>query len=301
MCIVDEGFLGKVESMSSFLTHIENNILTITINRPEKKNGMTIDMFFEMAELFNKANLDDSIRCIIVTGAGDYYCAGLDLSGGGGTINYPSFTSDLYNADTLDIEKVNKLSPGTNLCKAIFGCYKPIIAVVNGNAAGSGASMLLPMDYRLVADTANFVFPFTKRGVTSEVAATWFLPRMVGTTKAMDWLISGRVIKAQEALESGMATSVHKQDELMPAAHAIAKEIIDKTSAVSVAVTRQLVWQGLAGPKLDELLAAEMASIFFLGSGPEAKEGIESFLEKRLPQFPGKVSADMPPFFPWWQ
>jgi enoyl-CoA hydratase/carnithine racemase len=284
------------------LNKVEDQILTIEINRPEKKNSMTIEMIIELTDLFKKANNQDDVRCVVITGTGDNFCSGIDLNSAGELFSQAHRDNkDLYSAK-LDIDAINLFSPDTHLCMSIMGCYKPVIAAINGPAVGIGAAIILPMDYRLFSDNAKIAYPFTKRGVIPEAGASYFLPRIVSPTKAMDWLISGRLVPAQEALTAGLASSLHKPEELLPAAYALAKEIIANTSSISVALTRQLVWRMLAtGHQLDEALAIEIAGLLSMGAGPEAQEGVKSFLERRPPQFPGKVSKDMPPFFPWWE
>ncbi len=287
-------------AIDSVLTKLEDNVLTITLNRPDKLNAMTVEMMREISDIFIAANANDEIRCIVVTAAGDYFCAGTDLSGGGPAGNANRVGPAWLSQKQLDIDEINRESVDTKLPMSIYGCYKPVIGAINGPGVGIGSTMLLPMDFRIASDTAKFGFPFTRRGFVPEAGSSWFLPRIVSPTKAMDWLITGRMIDAKEAQESGLLTSVHKPEDVLPAAYAIAREIVTKTSSLSVAYTRQLAWRGLASSEPDETMALEIALFMHSLLGADGKEGVQSFLEKRLPNFPGKLSKDTPPFFPWW-
>jgi enoyl-CoA hydratase/carnithine racemase len=282
----------------TLLTQIDDNILTVTINRPEKRNAMTQDMLFDFADLFKRANADDNIKCIVVTGAGDYFCSGFDISGGGGA--FAELDSQAEDKG-IDWDVVNQNSPGSQIGLSLFGCYKPIIAAINGSCAGVGATMLLPMDFRLATEGAKIGFVFTRRGVVPEAGSTWFLPRIVGMSKASDWLITGRLVEASEALDAGLLNSVHKSDELLTAAYSLARDIVENTSSVAVACTRQLLLRMLSAEGLHEATALESALFAHLGNSPDAVEGVRSFLEKRPPSFLGKVSMNMPPQFPWWK
>jgi enoyl-CoA hydratase/carnithine racemase len=283
-------------SNDAILTKVEDQILTVTFNRPDKKNSFTTEMMFALADIFKQANLDDDVRCIVVTGNGDYFCSGYDVSGGGSS--FTALGSDNILAN--DTETINKNSPGSQVGLSIYGCYKPVIAAINGSAAGVGATMILPMDYRLVSENAKLGYVFTRRGVVPEAGSTWFLPRVVGMTKAMDWMISGRYVHPPEALESGLVSGIYNAEDLLPAAYAIAKDIVENTSAVAVACTRQLLWRMAGEQDLAKATAVESSCFYSLANGPEAFEGVVSFLQKRLPKFPGKVTKDMPPVFSKW-
>jgi enoyl-CoA hydratase/carnithine racemase len=282
-------------SDKDILTKIEDHVLTITINRPEKRNSITSDMLFTMANILREANLNDDIRCIVFTGTGDFYSSGTDLGAG--------LTSRPHEHGEIDLETINETSGHSQIALAIYGCYKPVIGAINGPAVGIGASMLALMDFRLMSETARLGFVFTRRGVVPEACCSWMLPKVVGLTKATDWMITGRLVEAKEALDSGFTSggTLYKPADLLPATYAIARDIVQNTSSLAVAYTRQLIWQHVGASDPDKIAAIESAGIAHLTSGPEALEGVKSFFEKRPPQFPGKVSKDMPSFFPWWE
>ncbi|MCP5396236.1 MAG: crotonase/enoyl-CoA hydratase family protein [Sphingomonadaceae bacterium] len=270
-------------------------VATITLNRPEKLNAYTRHMMGEIIAALDMTDSDDSVRAVIFTGAGERaFCAGADLtpeSGGG------PFSSDEDVADLSD-ERVR--DGGGRLALRLFQSTKPLISACNGVAVGVGATMQLPMDFRLVADTARFGFVFARRGITPEAASSWFLPRLVGQAQALEWCMTGRIFDAGEALSGGLVRSLHKPEELMPAARALALEIAENTSAVSVAMTRAMLWRI---PQLDHPMLAhriDSRAIYRLSRSADAAEGIASFLEKRPPEFPDRVSRDMPDFYPWW-
>jgi enoyl-CoA hydratase/carnithine racemase len=271
---------------------VEDGILTVTLNRPDKLNAFTGEMLSEMIDAFDRADTDDDVRCIIVTGAGRAFCAGADLSAGGRT----------FDADSRD-DRRSGLQPdgGGQLTLRIFDLTKPIIAAVNGPAVGVGVTMTLPMDIRLASDAARFGFVFARRGIVPEACSSYFLPRVVGISRALEWCYSGRVFPASEALEGGLVRAVHGAEELLPAARAVAREIADNTSPVSVTLIRQMMWRMLGADHPMEAHKIDSRGIYHLGRSADAREGVEAFLEKRPPRFPGKVSSDMPEFFPWWE
>ncbi len=280
-------------SSDVFLTDLKDGIYTITINRPDKMNALTNPMIAECADIFRRVNLDDNIRCVVVTGAGNYFSAGADLSAVG-------VVELSFDQPEFDLEENDRNTAASQLGLSIFECLKPVIGAVNGSAIGIGSTMLLPMDFRLSVDTAKFGFVFTRRALVPEAGCSWFLPRIVGQSKAMDWIITGRLISAQEALESGLVSALYKPEELLPAAYAIARDIVANTSPISVAMSRQLMLQtqSLNSPK--DATLYEAACLRYIGRSPEIMEGVQSFLEKRPPKFPGKVSKNLPWFFPWW-
>ncbi|MEQ8486342.1 MAG: crotonase/enoyl-CoA hydratase family protein [Pseudomonadales bacterium] len=279
-------------SYSTIRYDVEDGILTLTLSRPEKLNAFTRDMLTEMLDAFDRADADDDVRAIIVTGEGRAFCAGADLSSGGNT----------FNADGRgDRESGPHPDGGGILTLRIYELKKPIIAAINGPAVGVGVTMTLPMDIRLAADVAKFGFVFARRGIVPEACSSYFLPRVVGINQALEWCYSGRVFPAQEAFERGLVRSLHAKDELLPAARAIAREIADNTSAVSVALLRQMMWRMLGADHPMEAHKVDSRGIYHLGRGADAREGVESFLEKRPARFPGRVSKDMPEFFPWWE
>ena len=276
---------------STILYDLEDSVLLITLNRPEILNAFNRDMMAEMIDALDKADADDNVRAIIVTGAGRGFCAGADLSAGGNT----------FNAEARD-DREDGLhrDGGGRVTLRIFECKKPIIAAINGAAVGIGATMTLPMDIRLCSTKAKFGFVFARRGIVPEACSSYFLPRVVGISQALEWCYSGRVFPGDEALAGGLVRSVHQQDDLLAAAKVIAREIADNTSAVSVTLIRQMMWKMLGADHPMEAHKIDSRGIYFAGKAADAKEGVESFLEKRIAKFPLKVSEDMPEFYPWW-
>ena len=277
---------------STILYDLEDNVLLITLNRPEILNAFNRDMMAEMIDALDKADADDNVRAIIVTGAGRGFCAGADLSAGGNT----------FNAEARD-DREDGLhrDGGGRVTLRIFECKKPIIAAINGAAVGIGATMTLPMDIRLCSTKAKFGFVFARRGIVPEACSSYFLPRVVGISQALEWCYSGRVFPGDEALAGGLVRSVHEPDDLLTAAKVIAREIADNTSAVSVTLIRQMMWKMLGADHPMEAHKIDSRGIYFAGKAADAKEGVESFLEKRTAKFPLKVSEDMPEFYPWWE
>ena len=271
---------------------VEDGIATITLNRPEKLNAFTNTMRLELIEAFDRIDADDAVRAVIVTGAGRAFCAGADLSAGGKTFDYAARGAIAAQEQRRD--------GGGTVTLRIFECKKPVIAAVNGPAVGVGATMQLPMDIRLAADSARFGFVFTQRGVVPEACSSWFLPRLVGIQQALDWVLSGRVFDAQEALAGRLVKKVLPLPELLPAARALAREIADNTSAVSVALARHMLWRMLGADHPMEAHKIDSRGIQQMGRAPDAYEGVTSFLEKRKPRFTMRPSQDMPAFFPWW-
>ncbi|MDP3676091.1 MAG: crotonase/enoyl-CoA hydratase family protein [Novosphingobium sp.] len=284
--------------MSSFtqITYAaEGPVATITLNRPEKMNAFTRVMMDELIAAFDRTDADDAVRCVIVTGHGDRaFCAGADLTpdDGGAVFSDPTPVSDLSDPRVRD--------GGGKLTLRLFQSTKPIIGAINGAAVGVGATMQLPMDIRLASTTARFGFVFARRGIVPEACSSWFLPRIVGLPQALEWTMTGRVFDAEEALRGGLVRSLHAPADLLPAARALASEIALNTSAVSVAMTRAMLWRL---PWADHPMAAhriDSRAIYRLSKGADMAEGVASFLAKRPPAFPGKVSSDMPDFYPWW-
>ncbi len=273
---------------------IANGILTITLNRPDKLNAFTGQMLTELLDALDKADRDDDVRAIIFTGAGRGFCAGADLSAGG---------------DTFNRERRGGVDPGLDghrdgggkLTLRLYECLKPVISACNGPAVGVGVTMQLAMDIRLASTEARYGFVFTRRGIVMEACSSWFLPRLVGIQQAQEWVLTGRVFGAEEAHRGGLVRSIHKPDELLPAAQTLAREIADNTSAVSVALNRQMMWKMLGADHPMEAHKVDSKGIYSMGKSADAKEGVTSFLEKRKPVYPMKVSKDMPSYFPWWQ
>ena len=272
-------------------TEQSERILTVTLNRPEKLNAFTATMMRELIDAFDHADADDDVRAVIVTGAGRGFCAGADLSGGPDTFD----RSRDAEGDEL------RRDGGGLLTLRIFECRKPVIAAINGPAVGIGITMTLAMDLRLAADDARFGFVFSRRGIVPEACSSWFLPRAVGIQQALEWSYSGRVFGAEEALAGRLVRSLHPADELIPAARAIAKEIAEHTSAVSVALIRQMMWRMLGADHPMEAHKIDSRGVRAMGASADAKEGVASFLEKRPASFTLSPSRDLPEFFPWWE
>jgi enoyl-CoA hydratase/carnithine racemase len=274
---------------------VADGIATITMHRPEKMNAFTNVMMREMCTAFDLADGDDAVRAVIVTGSGDRaFCAGADLTPDSGGDVFASRSE----VETLSDERVR--DSGGRLTLRIFQCKKPVIGAINGAAVGIGATMQLPMDFRLASDTARFGFVFARRGIVPEAASSWFLPRLVGMSQALEWCMTGRVFNADEALKGGLVRSVHAPTELIEAARALAREIADNTAPVSIALTRAMLWRLSAAEHPMAAHEIDSRAIYRRSRSGDAKEGISSFLEKRSPVYPDKVSTDLPDFFPWW-
>jgi enoyl-CoA hydratase/carnithine racemase len=286
---------------------VAENIATITLNRPEKLNAFTGIMMNEMIDAFDKADADDNVRAVIVTGAGRAFCAGADLSAGPRTFDATredrgdGRASAIRPDGSVDWSNESVRDGGGRLTLRIFDCKKPVIAAVNGAAVGVGVTMQLAMDVRLASDNARFGFVFARRGIVPEACSSWFLPKIVGISQALEWTFTGRVFPAEEALEGGLVRKIYKPDQLIPGARALAREIADNTSQVSVALIRQMLWRMAGADHPMEAHKVDSRGIFARGSSADVKEGVASFLEKRPAKFPDKVSRDMPPYFPWWQ
>jgi len=281
---------------------VEDGIAVLTMNRPEVLNAMHPPMMNEMIAAFDEADANEDVRAIIVTGEGRGFCGGADLSGGADIFDKGSKADSPMREDgTFDYSKESARDGGGKLALRIYNCLKPVIAAVNGPAVGIGASMILPMDIRLASEKAKLGFVYARRGIVFECCSSWFLPRVVGVSRALEWSFSGRVMPAQELKDGGLVRDVLPPDELMPKAREIAREIVEYTSPVSVALMRQMVWKGLGMAHPMEAHRIESRGICTRGKSADAKEGVQSFVEKRAPHFPGKVSTDMPDYFPWWE
>ena len=274
---------------------VADGVATITLNRPEKMNAFTVTMMQEMCAAFDLIDADDAVRAVIVTGSGDRaFCAGADLTPDGGGQVFASGSA----VESLGDERVR--DSGGRLTLRIFQCTKPVIAAVNGAAVGIGATMQLAMDMRLASDTARFGFVFARRGIVPEAASSWFLPKIVGISQALEWCMTGRVFDAREALAGGLVRSVHTPGELLAEANRLAREIADNTSPVAVAMTRAMLWRLSAEDHPMDAHKIDSRAIYRRSRSGDAQEGIASFLEKRSPVYPDKVSTDLPDFFPWW-
>lgn len=282
----------------TLLLDVCDGVATITLNRPDKMNAFTGQMMSDLIAAFDATDADDAVRAVIVTGAGKAFCAGADLSQGAKTFDYESRDDRPERGDKGSLDYLR--DGGGRVTLRIFESLKPVIGAINGAAVGVGATMQLPMDIRIASTAARFGFVFARRGIVPEACSSWFLPRLVGVSKALEWCYSGRVFDAAEAQAGGLVRSLHAPDDLMPAAHAIAREIADHASPVSIAITRQLLWRMAGADHPMEAHKIDSRAIFARGKQADAKEGVMSFLEKRPPVFPNKVSADMPEFFPWW-
>jgi enoyl-CoA hydratase/carnithine racemase len=271
-------------------TEIAEGVLTITLNRPERLNAWTATMGSELIEAFDQADADDEVRVIIVTGAGRGFCAGADLAGGGDTFDY-------RNRESTDpVPRDN----GGQFTLRVFASTKPVIAAINGPAVGVGATMTLPMDIRLASEDARMGFVFARRGIVPEAASSWFLPRAVGISRAMEWVATGRVFSAQEGLEGGLLRSLHPPAELLGAARDLAREIADNTAPVSVALARRMLWTMLGAEHPMLAHRADSRGMFFRGQSADAVEGVTSFLEKRGARFSDRVSDGLPDIMPGW-
>ncbi|RSN10348.1 enoyl-CoA hydratase [Nonomuraea sp. WAC 01424] len=270
---------------------VADRIATITLSRPERLNAFTLTMRAELIDAFDLADADDDVRAVVVTGAGRAFCAGADLGGGGGTFGRRG-EGELVDGAPRD--------GGGTVALRIAASLKPVIAAINGPAVGVGVTMTLPMDVRLAAESARFGFVFARRGIVPEAASSWFLPRVVGISRAMEWAMTGRVFPAAEALEGRLVSRVLPDEELLAAAYALGREIADNTSAVSVAAVRRLMWSGLSAASPWEAHAADSRLMAELGGAADTVEGVNAFLEKRRADFPMKVSEDLPPGVPSW-
>ena len=279
------------------LYDVSDGVATITLNRPDQLNAFTVRMMHEVIDAFGRTDADDDVRAVVVTGAGRGFCAGADLSGGGETFDASSGGPEVGVGD--DGHR-HPRAGGGRVTLRIFESLKPVIAAINGPAVGVGITMTLPMDIRLAADTAKIGFVFARRGLVPEAASSWFLTRTVGISRAMEWVATGRVFPASEALEAGLVRSVHPADELLGVARAIAREIAENTAPVSVALSRQMLWRMLGADHPMEAHQLDSRAIFTRGSSPDVVEGVMSFLEKRPARFPMQVSDGMPEWFPWW-
>ncbi len=281
-----------------------DNILTVTLNRPDKLNAFTRQMMDELIAAFDIADKDDDVRAVIVTGAGSAFCAGADLSEGARTFDRAARpgreTAPLRPDGEIEWSSDAVRDGGGRVTLRIFECLKPVIAAVNGPAVGIGATMLLAMDIRIASEAARFGFVFSQRGIVPEACSSWFLPRLVGIAQALEWTYTGCVFSAQEALHGHLVSKVVPPDNLLPTARTLAREIADKTAPVAVALIRQMMWRMLGADHPMEAHKIDSRGIYSRGASDDVKEGVMAFLEKRPAQFVNKVSSDMPSYFPWW-
>ena len=287
-------------------TEISEGILTITLNRPDRMNAFNGEMMLEMIDAFDVADADDAVRAIIVTGAGDRaFCAGADLGGGSATFDYAKrkdkidLGSPIQDDGSVDYSHPGVRDGGGRLTLRIFECKKPVIGAINGAAVGIGVTMQMPMDIRIASTTARFGFVFARRGIVPEAASSWFLPRLVGISQALEWCYSGRVFGAEEALAGGLVRSLHEPADLLPAARELAKSLVSDSAPVSIALTRAMLWRMMGASHPMEAHKLDSRAIWSRGASGDAAEGVASFLEKRVAAYPNKVSSDVPHFEPW--
>ena len=280
---------------------VADGVATLTLSRPEKLNAFTAEMLHELLQAFESIDADDAVRAVIVTGAGRAFCAGADLSAGAATFRRAdSVASPRHPQASIDYSSDKSRDGGGRLTLRIFRCLKPVIAAINGPAVGIGATMTLAMDIRLASDKAKIGFVFARRGIVPEAASCFFLPRIVGISRALEWCYSGRVYSAAEAKAGGLIREVYAEDQLLGAAREMAHEIIDNTSPVAIALIRQMMWRGLGMSDPMQAHRIDSRAIISRGRSADVAEGVQSFLEKRPAKFVDRVSADMPDYFPWW-
>ncbi len=285
----------------------QDGIMTLTLHRPDAMNAFTATMMHELIDALDRADADDTVKAVIFTGHGDRaYCAGADLSAGDKTFDYDN-RPDRKAADSpvSDAGEINWSHPkvrdgGGLLTLRIYECVKPVIGAINGAAVGIGATMLLPMDIRIASDKARFGFVFARRGIVPEACSSWFLPRIVGISQALDWCYSGRIFNAEEAAQARLVNAVVPHDQLLDHAKQLAKSLVADSAPVSIALTRQMMWRMLGADHPMEAHKVDSKAIFARGRQGDAKEGVVSFLEKRAANFPNHPSSDMPAFYPWW-
>ncbi|GAB1261073.1 crotonase/enoyl-CoA hydratase family protein [Aurantivibrio plasticivorans] len=275
----------------TILYSVEENILTITLHRPDRLNAWNLQMYRELVDAFDRSDADDDVRAVIITGAGKGFCAGADLSKG----------SETFEGHAANIAAEKRGDEGGELSRRIYRSLKPVIVAFNGPAVGVGLTFPCAADIRMAAKDIKMGFVFSGRGIVPEACSSWFLPRLVGISKALEWCYSGRVFKSEEALEAGLVRSLHEPEDLIPAARSLAKEMTENSSPISCTVLRHMLWRMLGASDPIEAHRLDTKGIDILGVSPDAKEGITAFVEKRKPNFPGKVSQDLPDYFPWWQ
>lgn len=289
-------------SFETICLDVDQGIATITLNRPDRMNAFTAQMMAELIAAFDATDADDAVRAVIVTGAGRAFCAGADLAAGGATFDYAKRGEGgpLQPDGTIDFTHDGVRDNGGRLTLRIFASLKPVIGAINGAAVGIGATMQLPMDFRLASDAARFGFVFARRGIVPEAASSWFLPRLVGIDQALEWCYSGSVFGAEEALKGGLVRSIHAPDDLLPAARSLALELTAHSAPVSVAMTRRMMWTMLGAPHPMDAHRIDSRGVWVRGGSADAKEGVTSFLEKRDAVFTDGVSEQWPLAADWF-
>ena len=277
---------------------VADNVATVTLDRPDRLNAFTVRMQRELCAALDAVDADPEVRAVVVTGRGRGFCAGADLGGGDATFDYGSELA--RDSGVVHEGDARHRDEGGLVALRFFECTKPVIGAINGPAVGVGVTVTLPFDVRLASTTAKFGLVFARRGLVPEACSSWFLPRVVGISRAMEWCATGRVFGPEEALAGGLVRSLHEPDALLPAAYEMAGEIAASTSAVSVTLTRALLWRMLGAPHPMDAHRVDSALIDAVGRGADVREGVMSFLEKRPPSFPGRVPADVPAPYPWW-
>jgi enoyl-CoA hydratase/carnithine racemase len=289
-----------VTPFSEIRYEVEDGVCTVTLHRPDRLNAVTTTMLRELGEAWDRADADDAVRAVIVTGAGRAFCAGADLGSGGATFNYAERKGEIAARGRAETAEEHRDGGGT-VALRIFDMKKPVIAAINGPAVGFGITLTLPMDIRIASSSARIGFVFARRGVVPEACSTWFLPRLVGISQAAEWVYTGRVFSAEEALAGRLVSRVVAPDALLPTARALARGIADNSSAISVTLARQMMWKLLGADHPMDAHLLDSQAMFWTGRSADAREGIAAFLEKRPARFPLRPSADLPPFYPWWR
>jgi len=281
---------------------VDGAIATITLSRPDRLNAFTYPMIDEVLDAIDRVDADDAVRAVIFTGAGRAFSAGTDLSDGARIFQRDSIEDSPLRADgSFDYGKESARDGGGLISLRLYRCLKPVIAAINGPAVGIGATITLPMDIRLASEEARVGLVFSRRGIVPEAASSYFLPRIVGISRALEWCYGGRVLSAAEILDGGLVRKVLPAADLLPAARAIAQEIADNTAPVSIALIRQMMWRGLGCADPMEAHRVDSRGILARGRSGDVAEGVSAFLEKRPARFSDRVSTDMPDFFPWWE
>jgi enoyl-CoA hydratase/carnithine racemase len=290
-------------SYKTLLWEVADGILTLTLNRPDQLNAFTVEMAEELEAAFRRASADDAVRAIVVTGAGRAFCAGMDLTRAGNVFGLdeqlqPSLRDMQERLGAPAIARGVR-DTGGRVTLAIYDCAKPVIGAINGAAVGIGATMTLAMDVRLASEKARIGFVFGKIGIVPEACSSWFLPRIVGISQALEWCYSADILEAAEAQRGGLVKAVLPPDQLLPEAYKLARKWVDNRSPVAIALARQMLYRNSAQPHPIEAHRVDSLAVYYT-SRQDGKEGVRAFLEKRAPQFTSKVSSDLPPFYGEW-